>query len=183
MKIFNIVIIISTLCCNIYAYNNKNEASYTIYKGLIQSEIQYYERIDVERNISNDLIELSKKINASIIEGDNTLLISLTEKSNKIVIWNEYNDTGKNTDVTDMFKRDIKDKNSRIYKFFFSEVKGVVSVRNYLQTSNIVWKVLYFKRLDQYEVWMNIPDHLIIDLDYFHYVYKRVNGEYVLTGF
>lgn len=183
MKVLNIVIIIAVLFCNIYSNNNNNENIYTIYKGLIQSEIQYYERIDAEKNISNDLIELSKKVNDSIIKGDNKLLISLTEKSNKIVIWNEYNDTGDNTDITDMFKRDIKDKNSRIYKFFFSDLNGIVSVHNYLKSNDIEWKVLYFKRLDQYEVWMNIPDHLIINMDYFHYVYKKINGKYILVGF
>ena len=68
-------------------------------------------------------------------------MISLTEKSNKIVIWNEYNDTGDNTDITDMFKQDIKDNNSRIYKFFFSDVNGIVSVHNYLKSNDIEWKV------------------------------------------
>jgi len=45
------------------------------------------------------------------------------------------------------------------------------------------WRVLYYAKEDQYEVWFSMPQGFMYGYGFLHYVIKKENGKLLLIGF
>jgi hypothetical protein len=184
--------------CIAYQDYFKNGKAYHYFNSLIDKEINENNRIEIFGNKRNDILKFVKNINDLII-GDNALGLIKYISKDDFRRYDEYNDGASISDnISSQFIEQLQKKSGPMYYFLFNRMNNYsnselpqsnsadsLDIKKYLLCfqDTLIWKVLYYKKENRYEVWFSMPDGIIHSFGYFHYVLKEYNGKYILIGF
>ena len=176
-------IVFSDDCLKIREYENKKNA-FSLYDGIVKYELKY-NHVVVEGNKKKEILEFCNKLTNAIIEGDRDSILNESKGADSIIRSNTYQEDGLVLDITTEFRKQLYSRNGPIYDFFFSTSNNQISLKRFLlcKKGEMEWVVLFDKKEKQYEVWFKMPDSIIYEFGFFHFIIKEKNGKYVFCGF
>jgi hypothetical protein len=169
------------------------DAPYSLFEGAIKRDKELLHRIEIQGEEKELLVLYAKKMNGFIV---NNQVDKFIENISTIDFrsYHDYLDASSiSANISSRIIQQLRDKSGLIYYYLFrrqnnnSTNKSTTSldIRSFLICfqERLLWRVLYSPQKDQYDVWFSMPDGFMIGLDFFHYVVKKQDNQFVLVGF
>jgi len=203
MKYLKAIAISSILFSLIHIYLGHNE-----YCTANSEYIDYYEEQEyaldflVKKGVAREvfgsrqisILEYAEKINNYIMDGNVDGLVSILSKDD----FRYYPPLRKKSEnLSQKIQKELIERKGVIYYMLFNKTELTkneewaypaakdVDIKKYLKMyhKKLKWRVLFFPKENVYEAWFSIPDHFVLDFDFFHYRIKEHKGRYILIGF